>query len=135
MRVARASVFRQEVRVERKVRTSFGVMDSRHAVTLVLEDGDGRRGIGESWVNFPAWAPWERVAAFERCLIPYLSGREVEDIPDFVQNRERREARDLPCQRAFEKARRGTAEKEPGNDDVRIQNNSLGHLRDALPLR
>ncbi|MHC4914428.1 MAG: mandelate racemase/muconate lactonizing enzyme family protein [Planctomycetota bacterium] len=86
MRIAKARALHRSAPVDKPVKTAFGVMNSRHAVILLLEDGDGRVGVGESWVNFPAWAPWERVAAFERCLIPYLTGREVEDVAGFVRS-------------------------------------------------
>ena len=72
--------------IENPIKTSFGVMDSRHAVFLVLEDEHGLQGIGESWVNFPKWAPWERVLAFKKGYIPYLKGREVEDIASFIMD-------------------------------------------------
>jgi L-alanine-DL-glutamate epimerase-like enolase superfamily enzyme len=85
MRIAKARVLHRSAPAEKPVKTAFGVMNARHAVILFLEDADGRVGLGESWVNFPAWAPWERVAAFERCLIPYLVGREVGDVPDFIR--------------------------------------------------
>jgi L-alanine-DL-glutamate epimerase-like enolase superfamily enzyme len=84
MRISSARVIHRQVPVERQVRTAFGVMDSRHAVFLVAEDDAGRRGVGESWVNFPGWAPWERVAAFERAIIPWLTGREVEGVGECV---------------------------------------------------
>jgi L-alanine-DL-glutamate epimerase-like enolase superfamily enzyme len=84
MRISRARVVHRQVPVERQVKTAFGVMDSRHAVFLVVEDDAGRVGLGESWVNFPLWAPQERVAAFERAIIPWLEGREVEDVPACV---------------------------------------------------
>ena len=66
MRIIDGTVIHREVPIARPVETSFGVMNARHAVLLSLEDEDGHRGLGESWVNFPLWAPWERVAAFER---------------------------------------------------------------------
>jgi L-alanine-DL-glutamate epimerase-like enolase superfamily enzyme len=53
----------------------FGELTERHAVLLILDDEDGHQGVGESWVNFPAWAAWERVAMFERALISWLKGR------------------------------------------------------------
>jgi D-galactarolactone cycloisomerase len=59
-------------------------MKERHAVLLLLKDESGHQGIGESWVNFPVWAPWERVAAFQHGFIPYLRGRHIDDIPIFV---------------------------------------------------
>ena len=54
------------------------------ASSLIVVDDAGRQGVGESWVNWPLWAPWERVAAFEQAIIPYLVGRSVADIPQFM---------------------------------------------------
>lgn len=59
-------------------------MSTRHAVLLLLYDERGHCGLGESWVNFPPWAPWERRAAFREVLIPALTDRQVDDIPLFV---------------------------------------------------
>ena len=70
--------------LENVVKTSFGTMDSRHLVFLELTDEEGRSGTGESWVNFPRWAAWERRAAFEQVGIPYLKGRTCDDIHAFI---------------------------------------------------
>ena len=77
-------VYHLRVPVESPIKTSFGVMDSRYSVFIILEDSTGCIGIGESWINFPRWAPWERVAAFEQGYIPYLKGREIQDIGSFI---------------------------------------------------
>ena len=66
------------------LRTAVGTITARHAVFVILRDDAGREGVGESWVNFPHWSPWERLAAFKRAFIPYLRGRTVEDIPRFM---------------------------------------------------
>ena len=79
-----ATVQHQQIPIDHLVKTAFGVMRERHAVFLVVTDHAGRTGVGESWVNFPAWGPWERVAAYECALIPYLKAKEVDDIPAFV---------------------------------------------------
>jgi len=83
-RIRQASVRHLEAPIEHEVVTAFGTMTSRHAVFLTIEDDRGNRGIGESWVNFPHWGPWERVAAFERTFIPYLGGGEVVDVGEFI---------------------------------------------------
>lgn len=77
-------VVHREVARGRAIKTAFGTMTTRHIVFTVLEDDAGRRGIGESWVNFPAWAPYERQAAFEQVFLPAIKGRTVEDIPAFI---------------------------------------------------
>ena len=85
IRIRDARVCHQQVPIKKKIRTSFGVMDSRHAVFLLLFDDNGFQGIGESWVNFPGWAPWERAIAFEKAFIPYLLGKEIQHIPSFIK--------------------------------------------------
>lgn len=84
MKIRDARVCHLQAPIKNPIKTSFGVMDSRHAVFLILEDTDGFQGIGESWVNFPRWAPWERVSAFEKGYIPYIKGRGVTDIASFI---------------------------------------------------
>ncbi|MEI8315174.1 MAG: mandelate racemase/muconate lactonizing enzyme family protein [Verrucomicrobiota bacterium] len=79
-----AKVYRLEAPVEAVVRTSFGVMNKRTALLLSLRDRDGLVGWGESWVNFPAWAAAERQLAFEQAYLPYLKGRQIDDIPSFI---------------------------------------------------
>ena len=81
MKITHAQVQHRQVPIADPVRTAFGVMRARHAVFLVLQDDCGHRGLGESWVNFPSWGPWERVAAYERAILPWLEGREVADAP------------------------------------------------------
>ncbi|MFH1085009.1 MAG: mandelate racemase/muconate lactonizing enzyme family protein [Chloroflexota bacterium] len=85
MIIAKGWVRHEQAAITRQVRTAFGTMDARHAVFLVLQDEAGRRGVGESWVNFPAWAPWERRSALERGLIPWLVGQAVEDVPTCME--------------------------------------------------
>ena len=53
---------------------------------LLIHDESGKTGVGESWINFPNWAPWERIAAFERTLIPYLRGKQIADIASFMKS-------------------------------------------------
>jgi len=82
--ITSAHVRHEQTPLDEPVKVSFGAMSSRHAIFLIVHDDAGRQGIGESWVNFPAWAPWERVAAFERAIIPWMIGREVAEVPQFI---------------------------------------------------
>jgi L-alanine-DL-glutamate epimerase-like enolase superfamily enzyme len=84
IKIENTAVYHLEAPVEHAVRTSFGTMTSRHLVLLELTDQLGNTGVGESWTNFPAWAPAERVAAFKTAFVPYLKGKEVADIPAFI---------------------------------------------------
>lgn len=68
------------------IRTSFGQMDSRPALLLSLTDDLGNEGWGESWVNFPEWAVYERTMVLNH-LLGGIVGREVEaaDMESFYQ--------------------------------------------------
>jgi D-galactarolactone cycloisomerase len=93
-----AKVYHLRAPLERPVRTAVGVMDARHLILVELVDEDGHVGIGDSWVNFPKWAPWERRAAFEQAYIPYLKGRPCNDIHSFIVEMAR--AFHTPCAQA-----------------------------------
>ena len=84
MKIRDAKVYHLRVPLEDFVKTSFGTMGERHAVFLELTDENSCTGIGESWVNYPKWAAWERRAAFEQVYIPYLKGRTCNDIHAFM---------------------------------------------------
>ena len=43
------------------VRTSFGAMTARHAILVNVRTDEGLSGWGESFGNFPSWAPFERI--------------------------------------------------------------------------
>ncbi len=66
------------VPLEEPVRMSFSQLSSRDMVLVELES-DGLVGVGESWVNYPAWAAQERLVTLERGLVPLLVGRDVSD--------------------------------------------------------
>jgi len=69
---------------DRVIKTSWGVMGQRHAIFIELRDDKGGRGWGESWVNFPVYSPFVRLAAFQQAYFPYLQGREVTDVRAFM---------------------------------------------------
>ncbi len=55
---------------------SFSMLSRRATVLLELETRNGFVGIGESWVNFPEWAPTERVATITQGVLPLLIGED-----------------------------------------------------------
>ena len=59
---------------------SFAQLDNRQ-VCLVEVSADGVTGVGESWVNYPAWGPVERVATLCEGVAPLLLGMNVSDPP------------------------------------------------------
>ncbi|NED96087.1 mandelate racemase/muconate lactonizing enzyme family protein [Phytoactinopolyspora alkaliphila] len=61
------------------VAMSFGPLGHRVMAVVVIELADGSRGMGESWVNYPAWAWRERVATIDEGVAPLVVGREFTD--------------------------------------------------------
>ncbi len=55
---------------------SFSTLSRRAMVLLELETRNGLVGVGESWVNFPEWAPIERVATINQGVVPLLMGED-----------------------------------------------------------
>lgn len=55
---------------------SFSTLTRRAMVLLELEIRNGLVGVGESWVNFPEWAPTERVATITHGVLPLLMGED-----------------------------------------------------------
>jgi L-alanine-DL-glutamate epimerase-like enolase superfamily enzyme len=86
LKIHEAAVFHLKAPLEKPYRTTFGTMTHRQAVVIALTGEDGTVGIGESWINFPLWAPHERMAAFRYGYFPALVGREIADIPGFVRD-------------------------------------------------
>lgn len=62
------------------VAMSFAPLAHRSMVLVELHGESGAVGYGESWVNFPAWAPAERVATLRDGVLPL-----VLDTPGTVQ--------------------------------------------------
>ena len=84
MKITDARVIHLRAPLEEPYQTTFGTMTHRQAVLIILEGDNGLSGVGESWINFPLWAPWERVQAFTRGFFPLIIGSKVENIPDFT---------------------------------------------------
>lgn len=83
MRLDRVRLTRLSAPLVDPVRMSFSQLASRNMVLVELE-ADGHVGIGESWVNYPAWAAQERMVTLERGIVPLLVDRDVSD-PGRVQ--------------------------------------------------
>lgn len=56
------------------VQTAFGTMHDRPALLIELEDGDGNRGLGEVWCNFPACGAEHRARLLETAILPAVLG-------------------------------------------------------------
>jgi len=83
--VAESHIVDSRVRVLRApvgdgIAMSFSALPFRTMVLVELEDAAGTVGRGESWVNFPAWAPAERVATLREGVLPLLDGQDTDRI-------------------------------------------------------
>ncbi|MFZ5642634.1 MAG: mandelate racemase/muconate lactonizing enzyme family protein [Bacillota bacterium] len=58
--------------LSKPVTTSFGSMKSRTNVLIRIDTDEGISGIGETWTNFPHWAPEERKITVEEGIKPLL---------------------------------------------------------------
>jgi len=86
VRITEARAFHLKAPLETPYRTTFGAMTHRQAVIVVLTCGDGISGVGETYVNFPVWAPFGRLASYREAFFPEVVGKEIEDIPAFMEN-------------------------------------------------
>ena len=75
-----------KIDIANPVKTSFASMRHRYALFVLITDTDGHVGVGESWVNFPLHAAYEREAAFKHVYGPALEGKEVDDVVSFCQD-------------------------------------------------
>ena len=79
-----ATAYHLKAPLEQPYQTTFGAMTHRQAVMVQLDATDGLSGMAETYINFPIWAPAERMAAYEEGYFPKTVGRDIEDIPAFI---------------------------------------------------
>ena len=72
-----------EAAVDEPVRMSFSSLTSRRMCLIEVHAG-GHVGIGESWINYPTWAPAERVATILEGVAPLILGTDVGDPPEVL---------------------------------------------------
>lgn len=58
---------------------SFAPLTHRVMMLVEVELADGSVGTGETWVNYPSWAWWERIATLREGVAPLLVGRAFAD--------------------------------------------------------
>jgi L-alanine-DL-glutamate epimerase-like enolase superfamily enzyme len=87
MQITHAKLHHLTAPAPRQIKTSFGTMQNRHAIFLELTaetESGTHTGYGESWINFPTWAPEERKVAFHQAYIPYLLHKEINGVSDLI---------------------------------------------------
>jgi L-alanine-DL-glutamate epimerase-like enolase superfamily enzyme len=85
MRITGARAYHLKAPLEKPYQTTFGTMTHRQAVVIILENEDGTEGVGETYINFPIWSPFGRLASYREAFFPELTGGEITDIPEFIQ--------------------------------------------------
>ena len=73
-----------EVPVDEPVRMSFSRLTFRRMCLIEIHAG-GHVGIGESWINYPHWAPAERVATLLDGVAPVILGTDVSDPSEVLE--------------------------------------------------
>lgn len=68
------------VEVTDGIAMSFAPLRRRAMVLVEVHTADGAVGYGESWVNYPPWAPAERLATLSEGVFPLVLGACAEDV-------------------------------------------------------
>ena len=80
MQIVNARVKTLTAPVTDGTKMSFSSLSRRATVLVELETRSGLIGLGESWVNFPEWAPTERVATLTQGILPLVIGEDASEI-------------------------------------------------------
>ncbi|MFC1694201.1 mandelate racemase/muconate lactonizing enzyme family protein, partial [Candidatus Latescibacterota bacterium] len=86
MRIIDAQAFHLKAPLEQHYKTTFGTITHRQAVLIILKNEDGTTGLGETYINFPTWAPFGRMASYREAFFPWTVGRKIIDIQVFMQD-------------------------------------------------
>jgi len=62
--------------IAQPISTSFGTMTHRTMILVNVQTDEGLESWGESWSNFPAWSPHERIHTINDGLAPLLIGED-----------------------------------------------------------
>ena len=85
MKIISAQAYHLKAPLEKPYKTTFDTMTHRQAVIIILKSEDGTTGVGETYINFPLWAPFGRLASYREVFFPVITGEEITDIPTFMQ--------------------------------------------------
>jgi len=90
MKIVECRAFHLRAPLEQPYKTTFGALTGRQAVFVLLTAEDGSTGVGETYINFPPWATFERLASYREAFFPAIAGREIADIPSCMSELWRR---------------------------------------------
>lgn len=76
-----------EAPIDDPVPMSFSRLTARRSCLVEVHAG-GLVGVGDSWINYPDWAPAERVATLLDGVAPLVLGRDVTDPPTILRHLE-----------------------------------------------
>lgn len=76
--ITNVGVLLYRAETERPMVTSFGSLSERPALFVQVEGGDGSRGWGEVWCNFPAFAAEHRAQFMRDVIAPLFVGTTVD---------------------------------------------------------
>ena len=68
------------------VETSFGRMLNRVNSLVLIDTDEGLTGVGETWTNYPSWAPAERRLTIEHGVKPLLLGENPLNVAQLSHN-------------------------------------------------
>ena len=84
MKIFKARAIHLKAPIENVYETTFDKLKCRQAVIILLESDSGIMGIGETYVNFPVWAPSGRMSLYKDALFPEIVGKTIDNIPAFM---------------------------------------------------
>jgi len=83
--------------IDEPIKTSFGTMNYRYMILVNVQTDEGLEGWGESWSNFPAWSPKERIHTINDGFAPLLIGEDPCNV-EALHNKMRKASRILERQ-------------------------------------
>lgn len=78
-RIRKVETLLLDVPLARPIELPAGVWTTRQNLLVLVETSAGHRGVGEIWVNFPAWRCHDRIALVRNVLAPLLRDEPLDD--------------------------------------------------------
>lgn len=85
MKITKVRTLVLGTKIAEPISTSFGTMTHRTMILVNLQTDEGLEGWGESWSNFPAWSPHERIHTINDGLAPLLISENPLEVSELHQ--------------------------------------------------